>query len=89
MPNASRSPRTSWTCLSAVTRPSPLPLSEMSTKPVWHGRSRASAEIEGARFVQLVEVDALDLDLGHAGPPGLDRKLGPRLLGAQARRRTP
>ena len=42
-PNASRSPRTSWTDLSGRTRPSALPLAEMSTSPVWQGRSRAAS----------------------------------------------
>ncbi len=86
MPNASRSPRTSCTCLSAVTRPSPLPLSDTRTRPVWHGRSRASWQVERARLVQRVQVDALDLELAHAGPAGLERELGAVLLGDQADR---
>ena len=43
MPKASRSPRTRCTRLSALTRPSALPRSDISTRPVWHGSSRASS----------------------------------------------
>src|SRR5580704_1811935 len=42
-PNASRSPRTSWTDLSGLTRPRALPLDEVRTRPVWQGRSRAGS----------------------------------------------
>ena len=42
-PNASRSPRTSCTDLSGLTRPSALPLGEIRTRPVWQGRSRAAS----------------------------------------------
>jgi hypothetical protein len=41
MPNASRSPRTSFTRLSGVTRPRALPRSDSRTRPVWQGRSPA------------------------------------------------
>ena len=43
-PNASRSPRTSRTCLSRVTRPSAEPRGDCSTSPVWHGSSAAAAD---------------------------------------------
>ena len=42
-PNASPSPRTRRTCLPGVTRPSALPRSLSSRRPVWTGRSRASS----------------------------------------------
>ena len=42
-PNASASPRISWTDLSGRTRPSALPLGEVSTSPVWQGSSRAAS----------------------------------------------
>ena len=40
-PNASRSPRTSRTCLPGVTRPSADPVGVSSFTPVWQGSSRA------------------------------------------------
>ena len=41
-PNASRSPRTSRTCLSGVTRPSADPREDSSTSPVCGGSSAAA-----------------------------------------------
>ena len=89
MPNASRSPRTSWTCLSGPTRPSAVPRSESSTRPGVAGQVAGRLEVERAVVVQLVEVGGLDLELGHAGVArvGVADRLGAVLLGVEADRR--
>ena len=85
MPNASRSPRTRWICLSGPTRPSAVPRSESSTSPWWQGRSRADLEVERAVVVQLVEIAGDDVELGHPGVAGVGvaDRLGAVLLGVQ------
>ena len=65
-PNASRSPRTSRTCLSGVTRASADPLTECSTRPVWQGRSATGAksgcvdQLERLAVVERVDASAAD-----------------------------
>ena len=44
-------------------------------------------EVELAGLVERVEVGAVDVDLAHPGPAGLERELGPVLLGDEADRR--
>ena len=86
-PKASRSPRTSRIRLSAVTRPSPLPRSESSTSPVWHGSSRSAGVVDDALVVEPVELLARQVELVETGPARLDRELGLVLLGSQSDRR--
>ena len=69
-PNASRSPRTIRTRLSAVTRPSAAEPPPDSRSPVWQGSSRAaSRSITPSRKRVSTSVEA-DGQVGHAGPAG-------------------
>ena len=65
--------------------PAPLPRSESSTSPVWQGRSRAASRSSTPVVVQRRRGRAaVDLELGHAGPAGVDGELGAVLLGVEA-----
>ena len=86
MPNASRSPRTRWTCLSGPTRPSAVPRSESRTRPWWHGNSRADSRSRCPSSYSSSRSAAVDLQLGHAGVAGVGvvDRLAAVLLGVEA-----
>ena len=87
-PNASRSPRTSWTCLSGRTRPGALalPLALHSTSPVWQGKSRAASRSSHSVLVQRLDVVTADGQLRHARPARVHGQLRAVLLRLQADR---
>ena len=71
MPNASRSPRTRWTSLSAAD-----PAQRGAAVGEQHqagvaGQLAGRREVEAAVVVQRVELRGLDLQLGHAGVAGV------------------
>ena len=94
-PNTSWSPRTSCTCLSAVTRPSAEPRGQCRTTPVWQSsRSGLVPRRVGVNPLAIRQATVScshrcrHLLLGqvervHAGPAGVDGQLGAVLLGAQ------
>ena len=86
MPNASRSPRTRCTCLSGAD-PAQRGAALGQQHQALVARELASRlEVERAVVVQLVELGALDLELGHAGVAGVGvaDRLAAVLLGVEA-----
>ena len=63
-----------------------IELPPSSRIPVWHGRSRASLEVDLTLGEQRVDLLGGDVELGHARPAGGDDVLGVVFVGGQADR---
>ena len=85
-PNASRSPRTRRIAPSGATRPSALPRGRVQDEAGVYGQLRGGVEADPAVLVELVDLLGADVELGHAGPAGVDGELGAVLLGVQPHR---
>ena len=79
-PNASRSPRTSRTCLSARHPAERGPARREQPQPGVAGQPRRGRQLDPLVRVQPADLVLADLQLDHPGPAGVDRELRPVLV---------